>query len=145
MTTSKVLIKRKPECTGCSTGRCQGYCQCGIGSCTAFVFRSVRFDQKMIDPCLVQGIFSDDGIRQTGIDVLHRFFHTLAQIFLTVSVPQLHSLKFPRGCSGRHHGSSRKSVDPYDSFSYCYFRFHRRISPGIQDLSSVNFSNRQIT
>ena len=145
MTAAQILIKRKPKGPGCCTGCCQRYCQRGIGSCAAFVFRSICFDQKMINPCLVQGILSDDGIRQTGVDVLHCFFYTLAQIFLPVPVPQLHCLKFPCGRSGRHHGPSRISVNPYNSLSHCHFRFHSRISPGIQDLSCVNFSNRQIT
>ena len=145
MTAAQILIKRKPKGPGCCTGCCQRYCQRGIGSCAAFVLRSVGFDQKMIDPCLVQGILSDNGICQTCIDIFHCFFHTLAQIFLPVSVPQLHSLKFTCGCSGRHHGSSCVSVNPHDSFTHSHFRFHRRIPPGIKDLSCMNFSNRQIT
>ena len=85
------------------------------------------------------------GICQTCIDIFHCLFYTLAQIFHPVSVSQLHSLKFTCGCSGRHHGSSCVSVNPHDSFTYRHFRFHRRIPPGIKDLSCMNFSNRQIT
>ena len=99
---SQILIQRYAKCFRRCPRHGKGYTQNRVGSHVFLIRRSIRLPQQMIDLRLIQRIFSDNHIRQHGIDILHSLLDThTAVAFLPVS--QFHRFEFSCGSSGRHH------------------------------------------
>ena len=98
MTAAQILIQRKPECFSTGPGYCQGNAQNRVCPQIFLILRAVSLCQQPVHIALVQGIFPQHSLRQLLVDVIHSLLYTHSVVFF-LSVPQLHSLKFSRGCS----------------------------------------------
>ena len=87
MTAADILVKGNAKGHGRRPRHCHGHPEASISSQIAFVVRAVCLNQQRINIRLVQGIFSDDGIRQTGVDVLHCFGNAFSAKAALILVP----------------------------------------------------------
>ena len=132
---AEIAVQRNASFFGCRTGHGHAHGQQRVSAQTAFVFGAIQIDQRAIEKGLLRRIQPQHGLRDFGVDVLHRLEHTFAQITFFVAVAQLNGFATAGGSAAGHGGASHHAAFQQD------VAFNSGIAAAVQNFAADNVNN----
>lgn len=134
--TAQVLVQGKAGVFGGCLGAGKADAQDGIGTKFAFIFGSIKAQERLVNLDLTRRFKANEGIADDVVDVIHSLQDAFTEVTVLIPVTQFHGFMNTCGSTARNSSAADDAVIKED------FHFNGGVAAGIQDFSCTDIFNK---